>query len=116
MGTKVGCAKRVCFASRSQTSVPATGNSKRSSWFSILLWSALLLLMAGMLFFLSAELSEVFKEAIEYYNDSKQHHGIREWAAFYGSVIMAGSAWLPLYLVFKICEKKLVDAGVRSTQ
>ncbi|OUL92578.1 hypothetical protein CA602_02860 [Paraburkholderia hospita] len=76
----------------------------------------MLLLMAGMLFFLSAELSEVFKEAIEYYNDSKQHHGIREWAAFYGSVIMAGSAWLPLYLVFKICEKKLVDAGVRSTQ
>jgi hypothetical protein len=50
------------------------------------------------------------------YNDPKQHHGIREWAAFYGSVIMAGSAWLPLYLVFKICEKKLVDAGVRSTQ
>jgi len=106
--------KRGCFAPPSETSSSSAGKQKQSSWLSIFVSSTLLLFVAAMLFFLTAELSDVFKEAIVYFNDPSLHHSMREWAGFYGLVVMVGCAWLPLYLVFKVCEKKLVDAGVRS--
>ncbi|XUW93763.1 hypothetical protein OH764_35325 (plasmid) [Burkholderia sp. M6-3] len=98
----------------SKTSSPSAGKQKQSSGLSIFVSSALLLFVAATLFFLSAELSDVFKEAIVYFNDPGHRHSMREWAGFYGLVVMVGCAWLPLYLVFKVCQKKLVDAGVRS--
>ncbi|MDR7009875.1 hypothetical protein J2W46_006806 [Paraburkholderia strydomiana] len=53
-------------------------------------------LMEAMLFFLSAELCDVFKKATEYFNDSNLRHSRREWVGFYVSVFLARYAWLPL--------------------